>query len=453
MVSLLYGLYTFLAFGLGLANLGVGVWAWRFYHERPTSHYWGLWLIVTGLISCAYGMGMLWPPSQAFFWLKVGFSWACFSPPLFLLGVVQYRGNWAEERSFILVMLVVSAVLVLTTWIAPDFFFGNLHWAKVHGFTVAKISLNLGLLLHSTFTIAMIGVVGGFVMRFLDLDYKLTVPQLLGIGFLAMALQAFSLPLEANLAGYPIPPLLALNYPTSALLMSWILIVKRPDVRLTYAIALHPAAWHDLRNFAKALSDHTQTLGESSNLTPEMQNSVHQLQHATDSLQHYMEAISRPKAIHSSYLQKEDVLIHSLLQTVCDFWQISAQKKGIRWQTHIPTEALIATLDPTGFKRSLDNLLQNAIKFTPSGGQISITCQASDAQYILTIQDTGIGITKADQPHIFGEYQRGGNASLVEGTGLGLATVATFVKQHGGSIQVESQSEQGTTFTLTLPID
>ncbi|UCG39512.1 MAG: HAMP domain-containing histidine kinase, partial [bacterium] len=104
----------------------------------------------------------------------------------------------------------------------------------------------------------------------------------------------------------------------------------------------------------------------------------------------------------------------------------------------------------------LVNLISNAIKFTPSGGKITVSARGGTRQgpssVQVTVSDTGIGISHQDLPHIFDEFAQVGEPGKVEGTGLGLAICRRIVHAHGGEIWAESKLGQGTTFHFTLPL-
>jgi signal transduction histidine kinase len=101
-------------------------------------------------------------------------------------------------------------------------------------------------------------------------------------------------------------------------------------------------------------------------------------------------------------------------------------------------------------KQVVMNLLENALKFTPVNGAISLDLQGSQDEITLEVTDTGIGIAPEDLPHIFERFHRGRNASAYPGNGLGLAIVKAIVTTHGGTVAVESQPSQGTTIKITL---
>jgi signal transduction histidine kinase len=100
----------------------------------------------------------------------------------------------------------------------------------------------------------------------------------------------------------------------------------------------------------------------------------------------------------------------------------------------------------------LSNLLSNACKYSPPGSEVhfELICQAGQATFV--IQDRGIGIPPADLAHLFEPFHRASNVKEIPGTGLGLAIVKRAVDLYGGTIAVDSQVGEGTTFTVTLPI-
>jgi signal transduction histidine kinase len=95
----------------------------------------------------------------------------------------------------------------------------------------------------------------------------------------------------------------------------------------------------------------------------------------------------------------------------------------------------------------VDNLFDNACKFTPSGGNVTIQLQQSGAQVQLSVTDTGIGIPPDDLPHLFNRFHRSRNAINYPGSGLGLAIVKAIIEQQGGQVMAENTTS-GTRFTL-----
>jgi two-component system sensor histidine kinase BaeS len=114
---------------------------------------------------------------------------------------------------------------------------------------------------------------------------------------------------------------------------------------------------------------------------------------------------------------------------------------------------MVLKADRGQIKNVLRNLLGNAIKFTPAGGQVACRVQAEDGRLVLSISDTGMGIPAEELPHIFDRFYRGRQVASqhIPGTGLGLAIVKQIVEAHAGTVEVESVLGEGTTFTVRLP--
>lgn len=118
-------------------------------------------------------------------------------------------------------------------------------------------------------------------------------------------------------------------------------------------------------------------------------------------------------------------------------------------QQHTGNET--ASLDKKLLKNVLFNLISNAIKFSPEGGPVEISSQVSATSVKISVKDSGIGISKEDQKHLFERFFRGHNATHIQGTGLGLNIVAKYAELMNGSINVESEEYKGTTFTIIIP--
>jgi signal transduction histidine kinase len=98
------------------------------------------------------------------------------------------------------------------------------------------------------------------------------------------------------------------------------------------------------------------------------------------------------------------------------------------------------------------NLISNAIKFSPEEKPIVITTKVLSSLINIWVEDKGIGISKADQEHLFERFFRGNNATHIQGTGLGLNIVAKYVELMKGRIDFESKENEGTTFNITIPL-
>jgi two-component system, OmpR family, sensor histidine kinase BaeS len=107
--------------------------------------------------------------------------------------------------------------------------------------------------------------------------------------------------------------------------------------------------------------------------------------------------------------------------------------------------------DPRWLHQLVTNLLTNALKFTPSGGEVTIRTTAAGSDAVLEVADTGVGIPAEDLPRIFGRFWRGPSAAQISGSGIGLAVAAELARAHGGELTATSTEGAGTTMTLTVP--
>jgi two-component system sensor histidine kinase BaeS len=131
-----------------------------------------------------------------------------------------------------------------------------------------------------------------------------------------------------------------------------------------------------------------------------------------------------------------------------------AQQLGIDLQVTAEAKLPPVNVDPERLAQVLGNLVSNALRHTPVGGQISLAAAQEGDDVLLTVQDTGVGIASSKLPRIFDRFYRGDVARQAdEGeSGLGLAIAKSLVELHGGMISVESILEEGTTFTIALPV-
>jgi two-component system phosphate regulon sensor histidine kinase PhoR len=129
-----------------------------------------------------------------------------------------------------------------------------------------------------------------------------------------------------------------------------------------------------------------------------------------------------------------------------------ASGKGVRLTTQSLLADVAALADEKGVRTILSNLVDNAIKFTPAGGSVTIRCRADESRVTVEVEDTGIGIAAEDQARIFERFYRVDKARSREmgGTGLGLSIVKHLAQAFGGSVAVESQPGSGSTFRVEL---
>ncbi len=154
-------------------------------------------------------------------------------------------------------------------------------------------------------------------------------------------------------------------------------------------------------------------------------------------------------------LQKTVLDLSSVVGDVVEQFQIPAEEKGLALSAALEPD-ILAEADRTQIERLLSNLLSNAMKYTPSGGRVWVRIQRDperEGWLLLQVEDTGVGIPKQNQPHIFDRFYRVRNpeTNKVQGLGLGLSFVAWIVSAHGGTVAVNSEPEVGAKFTVRLP--
>ena len=144
-------------------------------------------------------------------------------------------------------------------------------------------------------------------------------------------------------------------------------------------------------------------------------------------------------------------LINAILTTV----RPRAARLGLTFKLELPANLPTVSADLDGLTQAIGALIDNAVKFSPDGGQILITAQAEAGQMRVSIQDPGVGIPPDQMYHIFDRYHHLESAGdhLFGGVGLGLPIVKQVLEQHGGNISVVSSPGEGSTFTITIPIE
>jgi signal transduction histidine kinase len=130
------------------------------------------------------------------------------------------------------------------------------------------------------------------------------------------------------------------------------------------------------------------------------------------------------------------------------------KQKEIEFDVQLPEKMRELQLDKDKIVAVLVNLLGNAAKYTPNGGRVSLRVKLDATHLQVAVEDTGMGIAEEEIPKVFEKFFRSADARVQSetGTGLGLALAHEVVRMHGGDITVESQIDQGSTFTVTIPV-
>lgn len=158
----------------------------------------------------------------------------------------------------------------------------------------------------------------------------------------------------------------------------------------------------------------------------------------------------------NSEIKEQDFVVSKLFDEVFDEMKPAAEEKQIRFENHNTLNGCVFTGDKEKIKTLFVNILSNAVKFTPEGGEVSADLKRDENEFKLAVQDTGVGIKKEFLPHIFEQFRQADSTITRRhgGIGLGLAISKHIVKLHNGTIEAESKGEnKGTTVIVKIPLN
>jgi signal transduction histidine kinase len=155
-----------------------------------------------------------------------------------------------------------------------------------------------------------------------------------------------------------------------------------------------------------------------------------------------------PQEIHPRSIQ-----VNEWLESLIPLWAETARQKEQTWETFLPDNLPVIQTDTDRLAQALDNLVSNAIKFTPTDGKISLEVKLQEDKLQFLVTDNGIGIPLEDQPHLFTPFYRSIQPPWkAPGLGLGLSIAKSITESLGAQISVVSDPNTGSTFTISLPI-
>ena len=212
---------------------------------------------------------------------------------------------------------------------------------------------------------------------------------------------------------------------------------------------------HDLRSPLTSVLGYTELLERVGPLNEQQQEFLQKLQasvHHITTLVNDLLDLGRLEAGFDT--RREHVHLEAVLNYTLDTFDAQIRKKNINLQVEINDDLLPIRANPIRIRQMLDNLVGNAIKYTPDGGKVKIAIRhMGDQQLIFEVKDSGPGIPANEQGRIFEKFYRASNVpAKAAGSGLGLAIVKSIVESHEGRVWVESVSGQGAAFFVVLPV-
>ena len=151
-------------------------------------------------------------------------------------------------------------------------------------------------------------------------------------------------------------------------------------------------------------------------------------------------------------LHCEPFSLGELVQDVTQKFQLTAEKRQIRLQTDFRADLPFVFADIGLIERALQNVIENALRYTPANGTVTVALTSSSDTVTVRLTDTGCGIPREDLPHVFDRFYRVDKQRRSDGTGLGLAITKRILELHGSAIEAQSILNGGTTFTFHLPV-
>jgi len=196
------------------------------------------------------------------------------------------------------------------------------------------------------------------------------------------------------------------------------------------------------------IDDQAMTADVRARFLGKLRDHVHRLSDLATDLLHLSRAETELVTV------REEVDLDAACAAAVDRFAAAARAKGVALDHAAPAGGRIECLcDPIALVQILDNLVDNALKYTPAGGRVELHAGRRDGRVMVEVSDTGIGIEPSEQTHVFERFYRVDKARSrdVPGTGLSLAIVKHLVETHGGSVEIESWPGRGSTFRVLLP--
>jgi signal transduction histidine kinase len=151
-------------------------------------------------------------------------------------------------------------------------------------------------------------------------------------------------------------------------------------------------------------------------------------------------------------LLRQPVSLTAVVERAVELYRDVAEAKGVAL-SQVASQDVVVSGDRVRLEQVAANLLDNAVKYTGSGGRVTVSVEREGRQAIMLVRDTGTGISPSEQPRIWERLYRGDESRTERGLGLGLSLVRAVVQAHGGTVSVKSEVGSGSVFTVSLPLE
>lgn len=211
---------------------------------------------------------------------------------------------------------------------------------------------------------------------------------------------------------------------------------------------------HDLRSPLTAILGYAELIERAGPVTELQHDFIQRVQISVHNITTLVNDLLNLGKIEAGFdTRKESIYIDQIIRLSLENFEAQMTAKKQKMVLELPASFPFIFANPVQIRQMFNNLIDNAIKYTPVGGTIKISGVIDQNQIILQIHDSGIGIPAVDLPFIFDKFYRASNASAESsGTGLGLSIVKSIIENHQGRIWVDSEPDTGTTFTIVLPL-
>ena len=213
---------------------------------------------------------------------------------------------------------------------------------------------------------------------------------------------------------------------------------------------------HDLRTPLSIIQGYIETLQmKDSKLTAQQREEyLNTINKSCDRLSKLIAQLFEYSKLEANQIepQKEPFLIADLANDIRRNYEVLAKHKQIKLSLEMEQGIPLVFADISLVERAIQNLMDNALKFTPEGGEVIVKINAHDEHVEIAVKDSGPGINTANQALIFERYRQTKTGEQKEGAGLGLAIVKKIIELHNSSIKVLSKPNEGATFSFSLPV-